>query len=146
MNNLKKFFDKYKNNDLISFENTIFSFKKYCGIDNNLVNDFLFNEKIIKKLNNKYKKSDLNIKEFQNFLIEFKGEIIEEYFYKIFSNFNGNNKRELMNSLNKNQFLKYKKYFIEINKEMKEEKLKENYLFFEYKALLDKIINRLNSQ
>ena len=146
MNNLKKFFDKYKNNDLISFENTIFSFKKYCGIDNNLVNDFLFNEKIIKKLNNKYKKSDLNIKEFQNFLIEFKGEIIEEYLYKIFSNFNGNNKRELMNSLNKNQFLKYKKYFIEINKEMKEEKLKENYLFFEYKALLEKIINRLNSQ
>ena len=79
-------------------------------------------------------------------MIKIKGELLEDNLWKLFSHLNGNNKNEIIDCLNKNQSLKYKKYLNEIEKEMNEQKLKENYLFYEYKALIEKIIKKFNSQ
>ena len=146
MKYLNEIFDKYKNNNGINFENTFYSVKKYCGIEDNLINE-CYNEKIINGLKNEYyNTSNINLIEFQNCLIKIKGELLEDNLWKLFSNLNGNNKSEIIDCLNKNQSLKYKKYINEIEKEMNEQKLKENYLFFEYKALIEKIIRKFNSQ
>ena len=79
-------------------------------------------------------------------MIKIKGELLEDNLWKLYSNLNGNNKREIIHCLNKNQSIKYKKYLNEIEKEMNEQKLKENYLFYEYKALIEKVIRKFNSQ
>ena len=147
MKYLNGIFDKYKNENGINFENAFYSVKKYCGIENNLINDIHYNEKIINTLKKEYNKnSNLNLIEFQNYLIKIKGELLEDNLWKLFSHLNGNNKNEIIDCLNKNQSLKYKKYLNEIEKEMNDQKLKENYLFFEYKALIEKIIKKFNSQ
>ena len=144
---LNGFFDKYKNNNGINFDNTFYSVKKYCGIENNLINDIHYNEKINNILKNPFnKQSNLNLIDFQNLLIKIKGELLEDNLWKLYSNLNGNNKREIIHCLNKNQSIKYKKYLNEIEKEMNEQKLKENYLFYEYKALIEKVIRKFNSQ
>ena len=78
MKYLNGIFDKYKNENGINFENAFYSVKKYCGIENNLINDIHYNEKIINTLKKEYNKnSNLNLIEFQNYLIKIKEELLE---------------------------------------------------------------------
>ena len=140
---LQNLFNKYKVNDEISIESIIICFKKYTGFENHLVNDLACDEIIYEKLKKEMNKSKLNLVQFQNFLIKEKSLVIEDKLWKVFSNFH-NNRNELLNCCNYVQpTSKFKKYFLEIKKEIYEQKLKENYLFFEFKSLIEQVIENI---
>ena len=141
---LQNLFNKYKVNKEISIESIILCFKKYSGYDNNLVNDLICEERISEKLKKEMNTSKLNLIQFQNFLMKEKSLVIEEKLWKVFSNLNTNNRNDLLNCYNFVQpNSKYKKYFLEIKKELNEQKLKENYLFFEFKNLIEKVTENI---
>ena len=142
---LRNLFDKYKVNEEISCDSIIICFKKYSGYINNLVNDLNYEEKIYNKLNNEMNRKKLNLIQFQNFLIKEKNDVIEQSLWTIFSNLSKNNRNDLLHCCNSVQSSsKYKKYFLEIKKEINEQKLKENYLFFEYKNLVERVIQKIS--
>jgi serine/threonine protein kinase len=142
---LRNLFDKYKVNEEISCDSIIICFKKYSGYNNNLVNDLNYEEKIYNKLNNEMNRKKLNLIQFQNFLIKEKNDVIEQRLWTIFSNLSKNNRNDLLHCCNSVQSSsKYKKYFLEIKKEINEQKLKENYLFFEYKNLVERVIQKIS--
>ena len=148
MEYLKDLFDKNKINDEINFEKTIFCFKKYCGYNNNLINDLILDDQISDKLKNEVNEGKLNLIQFQNFLIKEKGNDINDKLWKAFSNLDINqNKNELIKCLNEVQEnSKLKKYFNEIINEMNNHQLKENYLFFEYKGLIENAVNKIENE
>ena len=148
MDYLKKLFDKNKNNDLIDIEKTLVCFKKYCGYNNNLINDLILDDQISDKLKNEVNEGKLNLIQFQNFLIKEKGNDINDKLWKAFSNLDINqNKNELIKCLNEVQEnSKLKKYFNEIINEMNNHQLKENYLFFEYKGLIENAVNKIENE
>ena len=142
---LRNLFDKYKVNEEISCDSIIICFKKYSGYINNLVNDLNYEEKIYNKLNNEMNRKKLNLIQFQNFLIKEKNDVIEQSLWTIFSNLSKNNRNDLLHCCNSVQSSsKYKKYFLEIKKEINEQKLKENYLFFEYKNLVERVVQKIS--
>ena len=142
---LRNLFDKYKVNEEISCDSIIICFKKYSGYNNNLVNDLNYEEKIYNKLNNEMNRKKLNLIQFQNFLIKEKNDVIEQSLWTIFSNLSKNNRNDLLHCCNSVQSSsKYKKYFLEIKKEINEQKLKENYLFFEYKNLVERVVQKIS--
>ena len=141
---LENLFNQYKVNDEISIESIIICFKKYSGYDNNFVNDLVCDEIIYDKLKTEMNSSNLNLIQFQNFLMKEKSFDIEEKLWKVFKNLNTNNRNDLLNCCNVVQpTSKYKKYFLEMKKEINEQKLKENYLFFEFKNLIEKVTEDL---
>ncbi len=143
---LRNLFDKYKVNEEISCDSIIICFKKYSGYNNNLVNDLNYEEKIYNKLNNEMNRKKLNLAQFQNFLIKEKNDVIEQSLWTIFSNLSTNNRNDLLHCCNSVQSSsKYKKYFLEIKKEINEQKLKENYLFFEYKNLIERVVQKISN-
>ena len=143
---LRNLFDKYKVNEEISCDSIIICFKKYSGYINNLVNDLNYEEKIYNKLNNEMNRKKLNLIQFQNFLIKEKNDVIEQSLWTIFSNLSKNNRNDLLHCCNSVQSSsKYKKYFLEIKKEINEQKLKENYLFFEYKNLVERVVQKISN-
>ncbi len=144
MEYLRNLFNKYKVNEEISCDSIIYCFKLYTGFNTNLVNDLICDERIYYKLNNEMNKMKLNLIQFQNFLMKEKSDIINESLWKVFSNLSTNNRNDLLyccNSIHSSS--KYKKYFLEIKKEINEHKLKENYLFFEYKNLIEKVVEKI---
>ena len=142
---LRNLFDKYKVNEEISCDSIIICFKKYSGYNDNLVNNLNYEEKIYNKLNNEMNRKKLNLIQFQNFLIKEKNDVIEQSLWTIFSNLSKNNRNDLLHCCNSVQSSsKYKKYFLEIKKEINEQKLKENYLFFEYKNLVERVIQKIS--
>ena len=142
---LRNLFDKYKVNEEISCDSIIICFKKYSGYNDNLVNNLNYEEKIYNKLNNEMNRKKLNLIQFQNFLIKEKNDVIEQRLWTIFSNLSKNNRNDLLHCCNSVQSSsKYKKYFLEIKKEINEQKLKENYLFFEYKNLVERVIQKIS--
>ena len=144
MEYLRNLFNKYKDNEEISCNSIIYCFKLYCGFNNNLVNDLICDERIYYKLNNEMNKKKLNLIQFQNFLMNEKSDIINESLWKVFNNLSTNNRNDLLYCCNSVQSSsKYKKYFSEIKREINEHKLKENYLFFEYKNLIEKVVEKV---
>ena len=144
MDYLKKLFDKNKNNDLIDIEKTLVCFKKYCGYNNNLINDLILDDIITDKLKVEFTGNKINLIQFQNFLMNEKSDIINESLWKVFNNLSTNNRNDLLYCCNSVQSSsKYKKYFSEIKREINEHKLKENYLFFEYKNLIEKVVEKV---
>ena len=144
MEYLRNLFNKYKVNEEISCNSIIYCFKLYCGFNNNLVNDLICDERIYYKLNNEMNKKKLNLIQFQNFLMNEKSDIINESLWKVFNNLSTNNRNDLLYCCNSVQSSsKYKKYFSEIKREINEHKLKENYLFFEYKNLIEKVVEKV---
>ena len=144
MEYLRNLFNKYKDNEEISCNSIIYCFKLYCGFNNNLVNDLICDERIYYKLNNEMNKKKLNLIQFQNFLMNEKNDIINESLWKVFNNLSTNNRNDLLYCCNSVQSSsKYKKYFSEIKREINEHKLKENYLFFEYKNLIEKVVEKV---
>ena len=142
---LRNLFDKYKVNEEISCDSIIICFKKYSGYNDNLVNNLNYEEKIYNKLNNEMNRKKLNLIQFQNFLIKEKNDVIEQSLWTIFSNLSKNNRNDLLHCCNSVQSSsKYKKYFLEIKKEINEQKLKENYLFFEYKNLVERVVQKIS--
>ena len=123
-------------------------FKKYCGYNNNLINDLILDDQISDKLKNEVNEGKLNLIQFQNFLIKEKGNDINDKLWKAFSNLDINqNKNELIKCLNEVQEnSKLKKYFNEIINEMNKHQLKENYLFFEYKGLIENALKKIENK
>ena len=58
-----------------------------------------------------------------------------------------NNKYDLIKCFNETKYnSKYKQYFDEIINEMNEEKLKENYLFYEYENLIKNVVDKIENE
>ena len=147
MEYLKVLFEKYKINDEINFENTILCFKQYCGYNNSLINDLILEEQLNDKLKVEISGNELNLIEFQNFLIKEKENDIKDKLWKSFSNLESNNKYDLIKCFNETKYnSKYKQYFDEIINEMNEEKLKENYLFYEYENLIKNVVDKIENE
>ena len=146
MDYLKKLFDKNKKNDLIDIEKTLVCFKKYCGYENNLINDLMLDDQKSDKL--KIEVNEEKLIQIKNFLLKEKGNDINDKLWKAFSNLDINqNKNELIKCLNEVQEnSKLKKYFNEIINEMNKHQLKENYLFFEYKGLIENAVNKIENE
>ena len=147
MDYLKDLFDKFKINEEINIENTIICFNKYCGYNNTLINELIIDDKINDILKNEVTNKVLNLIQFQNFLIKEKENDINEKLYNSFRKLKQNNKYEIIKSFNEiNQNSKFKKYFEEMKKEMNEEKIKENYLYHEYKNLIEKVVEKIENE
>ncbi len=148
MEYLKELFEKYRtNHDEINFENTILCFKQYSGYNNTLINDLILEEQLNDKLRFEISGNKLNLVEFQNFLIKEKENNIKEKLWKSFSNLESNNKYDLIKCFNETKYdPKFKKYFEEIINEMNEEKLKENYLFYEYENLVKNVVDKIENE
>ena len=147
MEYLKDLFDKNKINDEINFEKTIFCFKKYCGYNNNLINDLILDDIITDKLKVEFTGNKINLIQFQNFLIKEKENDINEKLWKPFSNLEPNNKLEIEKCFEEiKPNYKFLIYFEEMKKQMNEEKLKENYLFYEYKTLIEKAVDNIENE
>ena len=147
MEYLKELFEKYRINDEINFENTILCYKQYCGYNNNLIKDLILEEQLNDKLKINNSRNKLNLIEFQNFLIKEKENDIKEKLWKSFSNLESNNKYDLIKCFNEIKFnSKFKQYFEEIIHEMNEEKLKENYLFYEYENLIKNVVDKIENE
>ena len=113
-----------------------------------MINDLILDDQISDKLKNEVNEGKLNLIQFQNFLIKEKGNDINDKLWKAFSNLDINqNKNELIKCLNEVQEnSKLKKYFNEIINEMNDHQLKENYLFFEYKGLIENAVNKIENE
>ncbi len=147
MDYLKDLFDKFKIKEEINIENTIICFNKYCGYNNTLINELIIDDKINDILKNEVTNKVLNLIQFQNFLIKEKENEINEKLYNSFRKLKQNNKYEIIKSFNEiNQNSKFKKYFEEMKKEMNEEKIKENYLYHEYKNLIEKVVEKIENE
>ena len=147
MEYLKDLFDKYKINDEINIENTIICFNKYCGYNNTLINELIKDDHINDKLKFEVNNKGLNLIQFQNFLIKEKENDINERLWNSFSNLKKNNKYEIIKSFNEiKPNSKFKKYIEEMEKEMNENILKENYLFNDYINLIEKAVDKIENE
>ena len=147
MEYLKDLFDKYKINEEINIENTIICFNKYCGYNNSLINELIIGDIINDKLKNEMTNKVFNLIQFQNFLIKEKENDINKKLCNSFSHLKKTNKYEIIKSFNEiKPNSKFKKYFEEMKKEMNEDILKENYLFCDYKNLIEKVVDKIENE
>ncbi len=147
--NLKKLFDKYKNEeDMINIKDIILCFNIYSGYENNNINCIPSNEKIETKFKILYpNKNNLNFENFKNFILsEKENDIINKLKnkYKELEKTKRDELKSIFNEINKKTSIQ--RYFDEMKNLMDKDKLKEIYLFNDYLKLIEKTVCKLNSK
>ena len=147
--NLKKTFDKYKNEeDMINIQDIILCFNIYCGYENNNINNISSNEKIETKLKILYPNQDnLNFENFKNFILsEKENDIVNKLKnkYKELEKTKRDEIKEIFDKINMKSSLQ--RYFEEMKNLMYKDKLKEIYLFNDYLNIIEKAVCNLNSE
>ena len=147
--NLKKLFDKYKDEeDMINIKDIILCFNIYSGYENNNINSIPSNEKIETKFTILYpNKNNLNFENFKTFILsEKENDIVHKLKnkYKELEKTRRDEIKSIFNEINKKSSIQ--RYFDEMKKLMDKDKLKEIYLFNDYLKIIEKTVCKLNSK
>ncbi len=147
--NLKKLFDKYKDEeDMINIKDIILCFNIYSGYENNNINSIPSNEKIETKFTILYpNKNNLNFDNFKTFILsEKENDIVHKLKnkYKELEKTRRDEIKSIFNEINKKSSIQ--RYFDEMKKLMDKDKLKEIYLFNDYLKIIEKTVCKLNSK